>query len=242
MTVGLLLLSFLGQAPVATALAAPAWTTVDVKPELATFYSDHLAQALRGHGLKVITASEMRAVLTSQRQLALLGCAGDGSSCITELASALGAELTLLGSIAKLDDGFELHLKVLRASTGAVLSETRVSANSQKALLDELPGAAARLTEPLGTAPRASIRPWAILPGVAALAGAGVGAFLLYSAHGTYDQLARSLNVPADADSATARSLASAGSNQQLGGWISVSVGIAAAIVAVVLLVVGGAP
>src|SRR5438045_1366398 len=77
--------------------------TVEVKPELAAFYADRLAQGLRERGLKVITWSEMGALLSQQRQLELLGCADDNSACMTELANALGTELTLMGSIAKLD-------------------------------------------------------------------------------------------------------------------------------------------
>src|SRR4051812_20243769 len=99
------LLSVLSQTP--KTVASPTWATVDVKPELAGFYADHLAQALRAQGLSVITASEMRTLLSEQRQLQLLGCNAD-SSCLAELANALGTQLTLMGSIARLDESLEV--------------------------------------------------------------------------------------------------------------------------------------
>src|SRR6185295_10483314 len=70
----------------------------------AAFYSDHFAQALRQAGMKVITASEISAMLSSQRQQQLLGCADDGSACMAELANALGAtRVTAVGQTALLE-------------------------------------------------------------------------------------------------------------------------------------------
>jgi hypothetical protein len=236
----LALMGVLAQGPASRTVAAPTWSTVHVKDELAAFYADHLAQALRQNGLKVVTASEMRAVLASQRQMQLLGCTGD-SSCLTELANALGCEMTLMGSIAKLDDSLEVHLKVIRAPTGVVVAETNLSAVGEKALLETLEGAAARIAAGIVSPDqRRSVRAWALLPGIAGLAGVGVGAFLLVSAQGTYTQLLQTLHAPGDANSTAATSLASTGNLQQTGGWIAVGVGIAAVVAALALLLFGG--
>lgn len=37
-------------------VASPAWNVVDIKPELAKFYAEQMAQALRNEGFKVTTA------------------------------------------------------------------------------------------------------------------------------------------------------------------------------------------
>src|SRR5438128_1810620 len=61
----------------------------------ADFFREYLAQSLGDHGFDVITAKQMAAVIGLERQKQLLGCADSSSSCLAELAGALGAELLL---------------------------------------------------------------------------------------------------------------------------------------------------
>lgn len=229
-------------APAPRTIAAPSWSTIDVKPELASFYSDHLAVTLREDGFKVITQSEIAAIIGSERQAELLGCTEAAKSCMAELANALGADLTLIGSIAKLEDTYRLHLKLIKAHAGAVLSEVEVEAKGEKAVLDELIRAGHRLTEPLRpAAPRASLRSrsWIAFGGAAVCVVAG--AFFFAGAADRYDTVKYELTSPMVAHSQQVKSDVSAGKGWQLAAWITMGVGVAAA-AAGVAMVIFGAP
>ena len=97
-------------------LAAPGITTVDVPVEAASFYTEHLAQALARHGLLVMTPKQLEAVLGLERQKQLLGCAE--SSCMVELANALGVDGLLLGEIGRFGERYQINLKIVSAIEG----------------------------------------------------------------------------------------------------------------------------
>ncbi len=224
-------------------VAAPGWKTVQVPPELASFFADHLAQSLRGQGLKVITQTEIAAMIGNERQAQLLGCDEASRSCTGELANALGAKLTLIGSIAKLDESLEVHLELIESVNGAVVSETRVSAVGQTAMLKALDEAAERLVEGLRPPrPRAGVRRWAWVPGLAGVLALGAGIGLDVAAGDQYHLLERSLHAPLDATSDTSVRLARNGSALQTGGWVAIGVGSAALVAAGLLFLFGAAP
>jgi hypothetical protein len=242
------LLVVLGAAP--HSVAAPAWKTVQVPADLADFYAEHLAQALRERGLKVVTASEIATLLSMERQKQLLGCTDDAASCIAELGAALGCDATLLVSLARLEDSYQAQLKVLRSTDGSVLAETRVEASGQKALLAELDDAAARLAQGLAipaasgevrTSAGGAKRLWwipAVVAGVGA-AGAAVGFTVAGNTYRTLqDQLATEMSPP----SADSEGLAQRGQTAQTLGWVGVGVGVAGLVGVGALLLFGDAP
>src|SRR5262245_17099819 len=99
-------------------LASPGLTGLGLSRELASFYSAHLAQ----HELKVVTNTEMAQLLGLERQKQLLGCASDASSCMAELANALGVDGIITGSIGKLDEVFQINVKVVGAGNARQLA------------------------------------------------------------------------------------------------------------------------
>lgn len=110
-----LLVSLLGAEPVK--LASTSFTCEGVTPALCEGYLDRFVTALAAGGrVKVTTQRDIGEVLGVERQKQLLGCGDDASSCMMELASALGVEGVLVGSIAVTPQGFLLNLKVVRAS------------------------------------------------------------------------------------------------------------------------------
>lgn len=102
-------------------VASPPWSVVDVKPELAAFYAEQLAQALRNEGLSVTTAADIATLLGAERQRELLGCSSAGGSCMVELANALGCDATLTVNLAKLGSSFRGLARLLSSRDGAVL-------------------------------------------------------------------------------------------------------------------------
>jgi hypothetical protein len=173
----LLLVSLLAAAPVQK-LALPGLTGVRLPPDLVEFYAEHLAGSLRAQGLSVVTAKEITTVLGLERQRQLLGCSEASESCMAELAGALGVDGTLMGSIAKLDDTYQVQLKVLSAGGARVLAEFKGSARSENHLLSRLDDAAAELAvslKPLAPPPTARSAAWipALFGAAALLTGGG---------------------------------------------------------------------
>lgn len=193
----LLLTASAAQGPIR--VAAPAWTAANVSPQEAEFYSEHLSQQLAGRGLAVTTAKQIETLLGMERQRAVAGCNDDSSgSCMTELANALGADAIVSGELGKLEDGFQLNLKVLSARDGHAISVYTARVGGRGALIDELTLAGHKFAEDLARAFHRMLPPpsdlvlaaeqtaqqplkasaWVPLAvGIAAAGGAGVLAF-----------------------------------------------------------------
>ncbi len=123
-------------------LAAPGLKSVQISPDLATFYSDHLAQQLLQNGVRVITASEIQAALGLERQRQLLSCSDQESSCMSELANALGVDGLITGSLGKFGTSYQVNLKILSASDLSPLASFSSRVKGEEPLLDELTRAA----------------------------------------------------------------------------------------------------
>ena len=99
-------------------VAATRLNAVDASAERADFYTEFLADRLADQGVEVTSPREVAALLGLERERALLGC-DEASSCITELAGALGVDALMLGDVAKLATGFQVNVKVLSARVAA---------------------------------------------------------------------------------------------------------------------------
>ncbi len=153
---------FLGALAVALALTSPpahsedgvriasaGLRAVNMAPDLAEFYANHLAQQLELAGIRVMTPSEVATLIGMERQKQLLGCSA-GTSCLVELGNALGADGVLTGDLARLDASFHVNIKVLGARDSQLLSLYTGEADGERALLDELTRAARRIAPELG--------------------------------------------------------------------------------------------
>lgn len=130
-------------------LASPGFTGVDVSSAQATFFSDHLAQQLTLRGLQVTTASQIGALLGFERQRQLLGCKEDTSSCMAELAAALGVDGVVTGSVGRFDNTFQVNVSVVSTKDGRTLSAFSRKVNGSSAVLDALNDAADQVARDL---------------------------------------------------------------------------------------------
>ena len=139
------LLIALAAAPVSVSTAS--LKTVNIEPKLGAFFTEHFTQQLSLQpGLKVISADDVAAVLGLERQKELLGCPETSSSCLVELAGALGVDVIVIGTIASVGSGYTVNLRVLaagNASNLAVVSERATGGDD--ALLELLAVAAQRI-------------------------------------------------------------------------------------------------
>lgn len=111
-------------------------TGLGVPADKLQYYSDHFAQQLSVRGLRVVTQSELAALVGLERQKELLGCA-EGTSCTAEITQALGVDGLVTGSLGLMGDEFQLDVKVVATGDRPPLSVYSRRGRTS-ALLDEL--------------------------------------------------------------------------------------------------------
>ena len=133
----------LAAAPAQKTLASPGLSAINIDERVAAFYSEFFAQELaQKSGYRVFTQGEVGALLGLERQRQLLGCSEDASSCMSELAGALGADGVITGSIARLGSGFAVTLNVVSPQGAHSLAVRTGRSKDEDALLDWLTEAA----------------------------------------------------------------------------------------------------
>lgn len=231
-------------------LAVPGLQGVNVTEEALTFYAEHLAQNLRAPGLMVVTAREIRTLLGFERQKELLGCNDAASSCLAELANALGVDAVVIGDVARFGDTFQINAKVVSASDATLLAQSARRVQGEVETLEAMAALARELGRgvfekkgrPVPTELRAqaaagvSVKKLGWVPLGVGVAVAAAGGVLLFLAQGD----AAALTGPGEPLSdMEARALRDGGSAKQLAGGISLAVGLTAAAVGVGMLIFG---
>jgi hypothetical protein len=96
---------------------------------ISTLTATVAAEVDRRGVFEVFTSRELASVLGLERQKALLGCS-EGASCLAELSGALGADLVLSGTIARLGDAWTLTLQTVDArSSRSIGRAVRIAPN-----------------------------------------------------------------------------------------------------------------
>lgn len=97
------------------------------------YHEEHLAQQLTALGVRVVTRSELSAVIGLERQRQLLGCASESASCMAELGNALGVDGLIVGSLGRFGEVFQFDVKVVSATDGKLLANasSRVTGEAQ---------------------------------------------------------------------------------------------------------------
>lgn len=223
-------------------LAALELSGLNLDQKAMSFYSEHVAQQLSFQGLRVTTSKEISTLLGFERQKQLLACDEEATSCVAELANALGVDCILTGDIGKFGTKYQITLKILSASDARVLAAYSARVNGDEALLDELSRAARAMAPEIGrklgrvlvaTKHAATLEPeakplkipwgWVALGTGAVLAGGGGYSMSLAAAR--YDQLR---NPTGQVSTATATQLHQQGVLFQSAGWVAIGVGAAA--------------
>lgn len=220
-------------------------SVADVSREKGAYFTELLATRLGESGAVASTAKAASAVLALERQREMLGCTE--TSCMTEIAAALGVDALVIGELAKLGNAFEVSLKILSPSSGKALATHVARATSEEGLADAfaiaadelVAGASASLGRP--APPRANrqshgLRTAAIATGAAGVLGVAAGAVLLGLAGGKYQAIPQTPDAtPRSAAEVTV--LAGEGKGLQTGGLVALGVGGAALATAAVLFV-----
>jgi hypothetical protein len=213
-------------------LVAPPLTGAGVEDAKLKAFTAQLAQSLRATGLEVISSDEIALLLGVERQRQLLGCA-DSESCLVELSNALGTSATVKGSLARLDDVYQLTLTVLGNDT-RILAEHAARASSERELPVLFDEAARALARQLGVELPRRLKPQAWLPAVLGAAAAVTGSVFLVQAKVSFDRLRSETFLPGEG-----QLVASRGDTYQLVGFIALGVGVAALLTGILLYALG---
>ncbi len=163
-----------------------------LEPQIAEAFSEAITTEISRAGyFDVLSRKDVETLVGLERQRQLLGCA-DQTSCLTELAGAMGARFVLSGSVARLGPSFQLSLQSMDSSRAQAVGRTSRMANDLAVLRKQIPYAVAEAT---GTPPPPS--PSLILPvslmtggGLALIGGGLVGMDALARERSLRDELA----------------------------------------------------
>lgn len=126
-------------------LASSGFSHVNLDDKTADFFDEFFAQQLQGEGVPVTTQSAVATLVGLERQRQLLGCSEEDSSCLAELAGALGVEGVVVGNLAKFGAEYVITVKLVSAKDATTVFSESGRMEGDKALLDWLTRTAKRL-------------------------------------------------------------------------------------------------
>ncbi len=216
-------------------LAAPAFEAVQVEAALASVYTDYFVQQLReASGIEITTQSEIAALIGFERQRQLLGCAA--SSCVAEMAGALGVDGVISGSLARLGSAYTAQVRILSARDGKVLFSAAGRVDSDDALHAWLREQARAAGSRLVPSASAGLRPWAWLPATAGGAALVASAVSFGLAYGKAEEIRTTRFASRDEMAPLVRD----GQTYQTLAWVSGAVALAGAATAGGFLLMDG--
>lgn len=171
--------------------AAPAKTKVavigltgagDVDAKLASAMTEAVTAELDARGFyEAISSAEIATLLGVERQRQLLGCGEEATSCLTEMAAALGAPFVLSGSLTKLEGIFQLNLQLIDSQRARTVGRSTKIARDFEGLRGLIPYAVAEVCGTPLPPPPSRVLPLTLLTvgGAGMLGGAVLGLLAL---------------------------------------------------------------
>ena len=217
-------------------LAASTFAVSGEDEARAAIWLERFAEVMRRDGrVEVTTASDLAHLLGLERQKQLLGCDSEATSCLAELANALGTDGVLVGSITRSGNAYLAVLKVIRQKNGSVWWSSSARVRGEPALLDWLDDQAAASVSAMF--PKSALPAGPLVLGGAGIVAVGVGA--------TFVILSNTVALEAVRSAPSEQALATAldqGRTQSAAGIICLGVGGAALASSVIWLLARDAP
>ncbi|MBS1153895.1 MAG: hypothetical protein H6Q89_5593 [Myxococcaceae bacterium] len=178
MTLQIVVAVLLSAAPVEKSKLAVLSLTAagEVDPSVARSLTDLVTAEVAARGyFDPISSSEIETMLGAERQRQLMGCGEDSTSCLTELAGALGAGFMLTGSLARVGGVFQLNLTVVDTRNAKTLGRSSKLARDFESLRMQVPYAVAEVCGTPLPPPPSRVLPYTMIAtGSAAVIGGGV--------------------------------------------------------------------
>jgi hypothetical protein len=227
---------------------------VEVSEARADFFTEYVSDRFSDQGFEVTSPRAVTTLLGLERQRQLLGCS-DESSCIAELAGALGVESVLMGDLAKVGTSYQVNLKILSPQSGKRLAGFAGTAPSEQELVAtlnkgvevlakqiavalgraQMPAPAASVSAPPAEPASGGLRRWWWIPAVVGVAGVAGGVVGLAKAEDQRLLLVNAINI----SQAQAEQDYSTGVTARTLGFVGVGVGAAALVTSAAFLIFG---
>ncbi len=159
----------------------------DVDAKVAAAMTEAVTAEIDARGYyEAISSGEIATLLGVERQKQLLGCGEDSTSCVTEIASALGAPFVMSGSLTKLEGIFQLNLQLIDSQRSRTVGRSTKIARDFEGLRGLIPYAVAEVCGTPLPPPPSRVLPIALVSvGGAAMIGGGVLGLLALTAEAT---------------------------------------------------------
>ncbi len=131
----------------------------------ASAFSEMLVNSIDGAGMfRVISSKEIVTLIGLERQRQLLGCSED-TSCMAEIASALGSDLVASATVGKVGSTYLVSVRLIDGRTSRTVARANAEANDANLLLKAVWTSSQEMLDKYGaTLPPAEAAKWANRP------------------------------------------------------------------------------
>jgi hypothetical protein len=115
--------------------------------EQRTSISNLLATEMETFPVEVLSSADMRAMVELEGERQALGCEAD-TSCLAEIAGALGAALVLFGDVTKLGSRSLLNLNLFDSTEGRAVGRSTIKGANLDEVIDGIPAGLRKVVGP----------------------------------------------------------------------------------------------
>ncbi len=128
-------------------------------------FTEMLTSAVDGTGMfKVVSSKDLSTMMGLERQRQMMGCSED-SSCMAELANALGAELVLVATVGRVGENYLVTVKLIDAKRSKTVSRGGAQSKDPNLLLNAMWNVAQETLDGYGRSlPPEEAQRWAARP------------------------------------------------------------------------------
>jgi len=112
---------------------------------LAIIVTEQLTRQLASQDVEVIGSRDLASLISIERQRQLLGCSDESTSCLQEISDALGAPLTVTGTLSIAGKAMRLDVKLIRTRDAHVLFREGTPVERREDVFDALGPIARRI-------------------------------------------------------------------------------------------------
>jgi TolB-like protein len=169
-----------GDAPAPKSLLQMNLTANNVDPQTVNTIESFITVELDKHqSLKVLAGDDVKRMLDLESQKQAAGC-DDDSSCLAEIAGALGADYVVTGQLGKLEKRLILTLNLFDAQKKEAVNRVTVKADTLDGMPEQVESAVSRLVDPISPGTGVSnegepgVLPWVLAGSGAVVMGLGL--------------------------------------------------------------------
>lgn len=122
---------------------------IDVPADTLKLLSAQIAAELSRENVDVVTSADLRTMASLEADRSVAGCDPNSSTCLAEIASALGTRLVISGRVGRLDDQLIVQLSLFDSQAGRAVARQDARGPTLTSLADALPDVVDRLIRPV---------------------------------------------------------------------------------------------